>query len=135
VGAIDGSPRAPGPRTRAQAHALYRRALDLSPEDVEILRAQADLFAESGNREEQLKSLRQILALRPQEKTSGNTSSNIEPPKPRVDEQYAWAAERFLEKRKLSAGGHNRRTLRIGRSPRCTKTGSHRASVKSSSNR
>jgi len=96
----------------SQAHALYRRALDLSPEDVETLRAQADLFAESGNREEQLKSLRQILALRPQEKDVREYVEHIEPPKPRVDEQYAWAAERFLEKRKLPAGGHNRRTLR-----------------------
>jgi cellulose synthase operon protein C len=95
-----------------QAHALYRRALDLSPEDVEALRAQADLFAESGHREEQLKSLRQILALRPQEKDVREYVEHIEPPKPRVDEQYAWPAERFLEKRKLPAGGYNRRTLR-----------------------
>ena len=96
----------------SQAHALYRRALDLSPEDVDTLRAQADLFAESGNREEQLKSLRQILALRPQEKDVREYVEHIEPPKPRVDEGYAWTAERFLEKRKLPAGGHNRRTLR-----------------------
>jgi len=95
-----------------QAHALYRRALDLSPEDVDILRSQADLFAESGNREEQLKSLRQILALKPQEKDVREYVEHIEPPKPRVDEQYAWPAERFLEKRKLPAGGYNRRTLR-----------------------
>jgi tetratricopeptide (TPR) repeat protein len=95
-----------------QAHALYRRALDLSPEDVETLRAQADLFAESGNREEQLKSLRQILTVRPQEKDVREYVEHIEPPKPRVDEQYAWTAERFLEKRKLPAGGYNRRTLR-----------------------
>jgi len=96
----------------SQAHALYRRALDLSPEDVDILRAQADLFAESGNREEQLKSLRQILALRPQEKDVREYVEHIEPPKPRADEQYAWAPERFLEKRKLPAAGYNRRTLR-----------------------
>jgi tetratricopeptide (TPR) repeat protein len=95
-----------------QAHALYRRALDLSPEDVETLRAQADLFAESGNREEQLKSLRQLLALRPQEKDVREYVEHIEPPKPRVDEQYAWPAERFLAQRKLPAGGYNRRTLR-----------------------
>jgi tetratricopeptide (TPR) repeat protein/transglutaminase-like putative cysteine protease len=96
----------------SQAHALYRRALELSPEDVDTLRAQADLFAESGNREEQLKSLRQILALKPQEKDVREYVEHIEPPKPRVDEQYAWTPERFLEKRKLPAGGYNRRTLR-----------------------
>jgi cellulose synthase operon protein C len=95
-----------------EAHAFYRRALELSPEDVETLRAQADLYAESGNREEQLKSLRQILALRPQEKDVREYVEHIEPPKPRVDEQYAWPADRFLDKRKLPAGGHNRRTLR-----------------------
>jgi tetratricopeptide (TPR) repeat protein len=95
-----------------QAHALYRRALELSPEDVEVLRAQADLFAGAGNREEQLKSLRQILALKPQEKDVREYVEHIEPPKPRQDEQYAWAPEKFLEKRKLPAGGYNRRTLR-----------------------
>ncbi|MET0593373.1 MAG: DUF3857 domain-containing protein, partial [Polyangiaceae bacterium] len=96
----------------SQAHALYRRALELSPEDVEVLRSQADLFAEGGNREDQLKSLRKILTLKPQEKDVREYVEHIEPPKPRVDEQYAWAQEKFLEKRKLPAGGFNRRTLR-----------------------
>src|SRR6185295_3790985 len=90
----------------------YQRALELSPEDVETLRAQADLYGEAGKREEQLKSLRQILAIRPQEKDVREHVEHIEPPKPRADEQYAWPSERFLEKRKLPPGGYYRRTLR-----------------------
>jgi len=95
-----------------QAIALYKRGLELSPEDVETLRALADLYAESGKKEEQLKFLRQILAIRPQEKDVREYVEHIEPPKARRDEQYAWPSERFLEKRKLAAGGHHRRTLR-----------------------
>jgi tetratricopeptide (TPR) repeat protein/transglutaminase-like putative cysteine protease len=95
-----------------QAIAYYKRALELSPEDVETLRAQADLYAEDGKREEQLRSLRQILAIRPQEKDVREYVEHIEPPKPRVDEQYAWPAEKFLEQRKLPPSGYYQRTLR-----------------------
>jgi tetratricopeptide (TPR) repeat protein/transglutaminase-like putative cysteine protease len=95
-----------------QAIAYYKRALELSPEDVETLRALADLYAESGKKEEQLKSLRQILAIRPQEKDVREYVEHIEPPKPRADEQYAWPAERFLEQRKAKTDGQYRRTLR-----------------------
>ena len=79
----------------SQAIALYKRALDLSPEDVEVLRAQADLYAEAGKKEEQLKFLRQILAIRPQEKDVREYVEHIEPPKPRADEQYAWVPSDF----------------------------------------
>lgn len=95
-----------------QAVAYYKRALEMSPDDVETLRALADLYAESGKKEEQLKSLRQILAIRPQEKDVREYVEHIEPPKPRVDEQYAWPAERFLADRKMVTTGHHRRTLR-----------------------
>jgi len=95
-----------------QALGYYKRALELSPEDVETLRAQADLYAEEGKREEQLRSLRQILAIRPQEKDVREYVEHIEPPKPRADEQYAWPAETFLVQRKLPASGYYRRTLR-----------------------
>jgi tetratricopeptide (TPR) repeat protein len=95
-----------------QAIAYYKRALELSPEDVESLRSLADLYGESGKKDEQLKSLRQILALRPQEKDVREYVEHIEPPKPRADEQYAWPSERFLAQRKAPAGGHYRRTLR-----------------------
>jgi tetratricopeptide (TPR) repeat protein len=95
-----------------QAIAFYKRALELSPDDVETLRSLADLYAESGKKEEQLKSLRQILAIKPQEKDVREYVEHIEPPKPRVDEQYAWPAERFLADRKSPTVGHHRRTLR-----------------------
>jgi len=95
-----------------RAIALYKRALELSPEDTETLRALADLYGEGGKKEEQLKSLRQILSIRPQEKDVREYVEHIEPPKPRADEQYAWPAERFLQQRKLPAKGHYRRTLR-----------------------
>ncbi|HEY3593152.1 MAG TPA: DUF3857 domain-containing protein, partial [Polyangiaceae bacterium] len=102
--------RAFGEQPRALA--AYRRALELSPEDVDTLRAEADLFAEAGQKEEQLKTLRQILTLRPQEKDVREYVEHIEPPKPRADEQYAWPKERFMALAKAPPGGYFRRTLR-----------------------
>jgi tetratricopeptide (TPR) repeat protein len=95
-----------------QAIGYYKRALELSPDDVETLRAQADLYAEEGKRDEQLRLLRQILAIKPQEKDVREYVEHVEPPKPRGDEQYAWPPEKFLEKRKAPAAGYYRRTLR-----------------------
>ena len=96
-----------------QAHALYRRALDLSPEDVETSCARRPTFSPSRATAKSSSSrCARSWRLRPQEKDVREYVEHIEPPKPRVDEQYAWPAERFLEKRKLPAGGYNRRTLR-----------------------
>ncbi len=94
-----------------RAMAEYKRGLDLTPEDVGMLRALADLHAETGNREEQLALLRQILQIRPQEQDVREYVEHIEPPKPRSDEAYAWASDRFLKDRLAKPKGQNKRTL------------------------
>jgi len=102
--------RALGQRQRAVA--AYQRALALAPEDVPALRALSDLYGEEDRRDEQLKLLRQILTLTPQDKGVREYVEHIEPPKPRADEQYAWAPERFLPMRGESAERYPKRTLR-----------------------
>jgi tetratricopeptide (TPR) repeat protein len=103
--------RALGQRERAVAS--YQRALALAPEDVPTLRALSDLYGEEDKREDQLKLLRQILALSPQAKDVREYVEHIEPPKPRADEAYAWAADKFLPMRGETAGvKYPKRTLR-----------------------
>jgi cellulose synthase operon protein C len=97
---------------RGRAIASYQKALDLAPEDTEAMRAQADLYGERGDRDEQRRFLRQILTVRPQAKDIREYIEHIEPPKPRADEQHAWAPERFLPRRSAPAAGEIRRTLR-----------------------
>ena len=90
----------------------YQRALLMAPEDVATLRAISDLYGEDGEREEQLKALRQILAIHPQAKDVREYVEHIEPPRPRADEAYAWAPERFLPMRVTGKQPYPRRTLR-----------------------
>ncbi len=101
--------RALGQRPRAVA--AYQRALALAPEDLPAQRALSDLYGEEDKRDDQRKLLRQILSLSPQAKDVREYLEHIEPPRPRADEAYAWAPERFLGMR----GGTSRypkRTLR-----------------------
>ncbi|APR82911.1 Transglutaminase-like enzyme, putative cysteine protease [Minicystis rosea] len=102
--------RALGQKQRAVAS--FQRALQLAPEDVPSLRALADLYGQDDQRDEQLKLLRQILALSPQAKDVREYVEHIEPPKPRADEAYAWAPERFLPMRKDPDTRYPKRTLR-----------------------
>ena len=103
--------RALGQKDRALA--TYKEALAMAPEDTSTLRALSDLYGEEGRREEQLKLLRQILTLSPQEKEVREYVEHIEPPKPRADEAYAWAPERFLSLAKApQKEGYPRQTLR-----------------------
>jgi cellulose synthase operon protein C len=95
-----------------RALATYQRALELIPDEVGTLRTLADLHGELNNREEQVRLLRQILQLRPQEKEVREYLEHIEPAKARPDEAYAMAPERFLPLRHAPARGDNRRTLR-----------------------
>jgi tetratricopeptide (TPR) repeat protein/transglutaminase-like putative cysteine protease len=95
-----------------RAIATYRRALELAPEDVPMLRTLADLSGELGRRDEQLRLLREILRIRPQERDVREYVEHVEPEKPRADEAYAWSKERFLPLRHAPARGENRRTLR-----------------------
>ncbi|MEZ4222083.1 MAG: DUF3857 domain-containing protein [Polyangiaceae bacterium] len=95
-----------------RAIATYQRALELAPEDVGTLRTLSDLMGELGRRNEQLKLLRAILKIRPQDKDVREYVAHIEPEKPRADEVYAWNSKRFLRFRHAPAAGHTRRTLR-----------------------
>lgn len=95
-----------------RALAAYQRALALAPEDVGTLRALSDLYGAQDKREEQLKLLRQILAITPQAKDVREYVEHIEPPKPRADEAYAWAKERFLPMRSGVDKRYPKRTLR-----------------------
>jgi tetratricopeptide (TPR) repeat protein len=97
---------------RGRAITAYQRALTLAPEDVTTLRALSDLYGEDDKREEQLRLLRQILAVSPQAKDVREYVEHIEPPKPRLDETFAWSSEKLLA---LRAGGNKaypKRTLR-----------------------
>ncbi|MFO0763026.1 MAG: DUF3857 domain-containing protein [Byssovorax sp.] len=95
-----------------RALAAYQHALALAPEDVGTLRALSDLYGAEDKREEQLKLLRQILAISPQAKDVREYVEHIEPPKPRADEAYAWAKEVFLPMRGGASKRYPKRTLR-----------------------
>jgi tetratricopeptide (TPR) repeat protein len=97
-----------------RAVAAYQRALEMAPEDTTALRALADIHGEQGRRDEQLKLLRQILAISPQNKDVREYVEHIQPPKPRADEAYAWGPDRFLPSRAPSgeSARYARRTLR-----------------------
>lgn len=90
----------------------WQSALELSPDDVDVLRAIADLHGERGQSTEELGMLRRILAVRPQEKDVREHVEHLEPPKARADEAYAWSPEVFLAKRGAPAANANRRTIR-----------------------
>ncbi len=96
----------------AEARAAYRRWLEICPDHVGALRQLADLEGEQGNRTEQLALLRQVLEIVPQDKETRDYLEHLSPKKPRIDENYAWASERFLALRHAPKQGQNRRTLR-----------------------
>ncbi|WP_437315344.1 DUF3857 domain-containing protein [Sorangium sp. So ce385] len=95
-----------------RALAAHQRALAMAPEDIGTLRALSDLYGEEGNREAQLEMLQQILAISPQAKDVREYIEHIEPPKPRADEAYAWAPDRFLPMRRSADRQYPKRTLR-----------------------
>jgi len=102
--------RSLGKRDRALSE--YQAALAIAPEDVNLMRAMSDLYAEQDKRDEQLKLLRQILAIVPQAKDVREYLEHVEPPKPRADEAYAWAPEKFLPLRNTSDKRYPKRTLK-----------------------
>ena len=52
----------------ARAIAAYRAALDLAPEDTDVMRELATVYALGGERDEQLRLLKRVLELTPQAK-------------------------------------------------------------------
>lgn len=102
--------RALGKKDRALSE--LQAALAIAPEDVSTMRAMSDVYAEQDKRDEQLKLLRQILAILPQAKEVREYLEHVEPPKPRADEAYAWAPEKFLPLRNTSDKRYQKRTLK-----------------------
>ncbi len=96
---------------KPRAIAMYRKALDLAPEDTEAMRQLADTYALSGNTSEQLSLLRKVLELKPQDKEVREYLAHTEPTKPRSDEVYARPSTEFLKLRDTPAKGASRRQL------------------------
>ena len=96
---------------RARAIAAYRAALDLAPDDTDMMRQLANVYALAGERGEQLRLLKRVLELMPQAKDVRDEVAHIAPAAPRPDEQYARPANEFLSKRAIAAGGQARRSL------------------------
>ncbi len=96
-----------------RAFALLERRLEAAPDDVDALRLLADFHGEAGRREEQLKLLRQLLALRPQAKDVREYVEHARPVAPRRDEAFAWDKDRVRALGKAPApAGFAKRTLR-----------------------
>src|SRR5207253_3518168 len=70
-----------------------------------------DVYALGGQKEEQLKLLKRVLELKPQQKDVREYVAHSEPSKPRADEAYARAPAEFLKLRGEPAGTFSRRTL------------------------
>src|ERR1019366_8755806 len=91
--------------------AAYRAALDLAPEDTDMMRKLANVYAVAGERGEQLRLLKAVLELMPQAKDVRDEVAHIVPAAPRPDEQYARPAAEFLAKRSAPGQGQVRRSL------------------------
>ncbi|MCL2449758.1 MAG: DUF3857 domain-containing protein, partial [Polyangiaceae bacterium] len=96
---------------RGRAIGAYRTALDLAPEDTDVMRQLATAHALGGERDEQLRLLRRILELRPQAKDVRDEVAHLTPSAPRADEQYARPASEFLAVRHEAAAGQAERSL------------------------
>jgi cellulose synthase operon protein C len=96
-----------------RALALLKHRLEVVPEDVEAMRALADLHGEDGRKEDQLRLLRQVLALRPQAKDVREYIESASPPRAREDEAYALSVEELQKLGKEPRPkGYARRILR-----------------------
>ena len=96
---------------RPSAIAMYKRSLDLAPEDTDTMKALGDVYAESGQRDEQLKLLKAVVLLLPQSTDVKLYLAHLEPTKPRADEAYARPSREFLAQKDQPAKGQARRTL------------------------
>jgi tetratricopeptide (TPR) repeat protein len=96
---------------QAKAIATYRAALDLAPEDTDMMRALATTYAMAGQRDEQLQLLKRVLELMPQAKDVREELAHIAPTPPRPDERYAHPASLFMADAKAPGDGQARRTL------------------------
>jgi tetratricopeptide (TPR) repeat protein len=95
----------------ARAIAAYRTALDLAPEDTDMMRQLAGVYSLAGERGEQLRLLKRVLEIMPQAKDVRDEVAHIAPAAPRPDEQYARPPAEFLAKRSAPGEGQARRSL------------------------
>jgi transglutaminase-like putative cysteine protease len=65
----------------------------------------------AGQRDEQMKLLREVVTLLPQSKDVREYLAHLEPSKPRADEAYARPSSEFLRLRNAPGDGHNRRGI------------------------
>ena len=96
---------------RARAITAYRTALDLAPDDTDVMRELATVYALGGERDAQLQLLKRILELMPQAKEVRDEVAHLAPAPPRPDEQFARPASEFLSKRDAPSAGQARRSL------------------------
>ncbi len=96
---------------RARAIAAYRGALDLAPDDTDVMRELATVYALADQRDDQLRLLKRVLELLPQAKDVRDQVAHLAPAPPRPDEQFARPASEFLAKRDAPAAGLARRSL------------------------
>ncbi|MBX3185938.1 MAG: DUF3857 domain-containing protein [Labilithrix sp.] len=96
---------------RAKAVAMHKKALEIAPDDIATMRQLSDVYALGGQTDEQLRLLKRVLELRPQEKDVREYVAHTEPARPRADEAYARPAAEFLKLRDRPSAGRNRRTL------------------------
>jgi cellulose synthase operon protein C len=96
---------------RARAVAAYKTALDVAPDDTDVMRQLATLYGLGGEHDERLRLLRRVLDLMPQSKEVRDELTHIGPPTPRPDEQYARPPQEFLAARGAPAAGQARRSL------------------------
>jgi len=95
-----------------QAKKALESALDIAPEEASTLRVLADLAGEANNRDEQLRYLRKILQLYPQDKNVRAYVEFLAPSKPKRDEGYAWDKDRAMaEAQKPPEKGERTRIL------------------------
>ena len=96
---------------QAKAIAAYRAALELAPDDTDVMRQLATAYAFAGQRDEQLQLLKRVLEIMPQAKDVREELGHIAPAAPRPDEHYVHPAAEFLASAKAPGGGQARRTL------------------------
>ncbi len=96
---------------RSRAIAAYRTALDLAPDDTDVMRELATVYALGDQRDDQLRLLKRVLELMPQAKDVRDQVAHLAPAPPRPDEAYARPASEFLTMRGAPAEGQSRRTL------------------------
>lgn len=87
------------------------QAMTIAPEDISVLKSLAEHQGRAGKQDEQLKLLREVLRLRPQEVEVRKYVDHIAPPQVPADERYAQSSQEFLKRRYATAAGHPRRTL------------------------